>query len=86
MILALILAVACPHPARSRTEVHHFMQLHPCPGGPDRGSQRRCRGYVVDHIKPLACCGKDEPANMQWQTVKEAKAKDRWELDCRRYR
>jgi len=23
--------------------------------------------------------GADSPANMQWQTVEEAKAKDRWE-------
>ena len=36
-------------------------------------------GYVVDHIKPLACGGADEPSNMQWQTVAEAKAKDKWE-------
>jgi hypothetical protein len=36
-------------------------------------------GYVVDHIRPLACGGADEPSNMQWQTVAEAKAKDKWE-------
>lgn len=35
-------------------------------------------GYVVDHIKPLACDGPDDPSNMQWQTVAEAKAKDKW--------
>jgi hypothetical protein len=36
-------------------------------------------GYVVDHIKPLACGGADEPFNMQWQTVSAAKGKDRVE-------
>jgi hypothetical protein len=36
-------------------------------------------GYVVDHIKPLACGGADDPSNMQWQTKAEAKAKDKWE-------
>ncbi len=36
-------------------------------------------GYVVDHIRPLACGGPDDPSNMQWQTVAEAKAKDKWE-------
>lgn len=36
-------------------------------------------GYIVDHIIPLACGGPDEPSNMQWQTVAEAKAKDRIE-------
>ncbi len=36
-------------------------------------------GYVVDHIVPLACGGKDTPSNMQWQTIAEAKAKDKVE-------
>jgi hypothetical protein len=36
-------------------------------------------GYVVDHIKPLACGGADDPSNMQWQTAADAKAKDKWE-------
>jgi hypothetical protein len=34
---------------------------------------------VIDHIEPLACGGADSPANMQWQTVAEAKQKDKWE-------
>src|SRR5262249_38054382 len=42
----------------------------------------RCSGYVVDHVCPLSCCGKDDPSNMQWQTNTEAKAKDAWEQDC----
>ncbi len=36
-------------------------------------------GHVVDHVVPLACGGADAPSNMQWQTVAEAKAKDRVE-------
>ena len=41
-------------------------------------------GYVVDHIVPLACGGVDAPSNMQWQTVVDAKAKDRVErVGCR---
>jgi hypothetical protein len=36
-------------------------------------------GYVVDHVVPLKRGGADAPNNMQWQTVEEAKAKDKWE-------
>jgi 5-methylcytosine-specific restriction endonuclease McrA len=40
-------------------------------------------GYVVDHIIPLECGGVDDPSNMQWQTVDDAKAKDKAEGNCR---
>jgi hypothetical protein len=44
-----------------------------------------CPGYWRDHIVPLACGGPDAVENMQWQTIAEAKAKDRWELrECGR--
>lgn len=36
-------------------------------------------GYVIDHIIPLKRGGCDTVENMQWQTVEEAKEKDRWE-------
>jgi hypothetical protein len=38
-----------------------------------------CPGYVVDNIVPLKRGGADIPENMQWQTVAEAKAKDKIE-------
>jgi hypothetical protein len=38
-----------------------------------------CLGYVRDHIVPLCRGGTDSVSNMQWQTIAEAKAKDRWE-------
>lgn len=37
------------------------------------------KGYVVDHVTPLACGGTDAPSNMQWQTAADGKAKDKWE-------
>jgi hypothetical protein len=41
-------------------------------------------GYVIDHIVPLACGGADAPSNMQWQTIAEAKLKDKSErAHCR---
>jgi hypothetical protein len=85
LLLSLLLAAPpCPHPHRSSTARRRFMATHPCPGGPDKGSTKRCRGYVIDHPVPLECCGIDAPQNMQWQTVKAAKAKDRREGDCAR--
>ena len=36
-------------------------------------------GHVVDHVVPLCAGGADDPSNMQWQTVGDAKAKDRQE-------
>jgi hypothetical protein len=44
-----------------------------------RQNQRACPGYRKDHIKPLACGGPDAVWNSQWQTVPEARVKDRWE-------
>ena len=40
-------------------------------------------GYVIDHVVPLACGGADAVGNLQWQTVADAKAKDRTERSCR---
>jgi hypothetical protein len=32
-----------------------------------------------DHIVPLACGGPDTVSNLQWQTIRDARAKDTWE-------
>lgn len=62
---------------RSEAAKDAFKREHPCPStGQGYGP---CKGYVVDHVKPLACGGADNPGNMQWQTVAESKAKDQWE-------
>lgn len=40
-------------------------------------------GYIIDHKEPLECGGSDDPTNMQWQTIEDAKVKDRTEGLCR---
>lgn len=75
VLLACTLASAGEHRIhRSRSEVRKFLRLH--------GYAHGRYGYVVDHIIPLACGGADKTWNMQFQTVCEGKAKDRWELNC----
>lgn len=62
---------------RSYKAKAEFKRLHHCPStGATKG---RCEGYIIDHIKPLACGGVDDASNMQWQTKADAKAKDKWE-------
>jgi len=68
-------------PRRSAAARRAFRRLHPCPAtGLLKGA---CPGYVIDHVMPLACGGADAPGNMQWQTLRDAKAKDAVERrDC----
>ena len=56
---------------RERSAVVEFKRVSGYPAGRP--------GYVIDHIIPLKRGGCDTPANMQWQTVEDAKAKDKWE-------
>ena len=49
------------------------------------GSEGACKGIVIGYIVPIACGGVDAPRNMQWQTVADAKAKDKSERKgCRK--
>jgi hypothetical protein len=67
-------ATARTRTVRSAAARRAFRRWQPCPAtGSVKGP---CPGYVIDHIKPLACGGADAPDNMQWQTTSDAKAKD----------
>lgn len=86
LIIAAALAALClsaPAADRSRSARAEVMRHHPCPStGARRGA---CPGHVVDHIIPLCAGGPDAPSNMQWQTLPDAKAKDREEAAmCRK--
>ena len=62
---------------RSSTSKREFERSKPCPSTGKSGGN--CAGYIIDHVKPLACGGSDSPGNMAWQTTADAKAKDKVE-------
>jgi hypothetical protein len=68
---------------RSTSVKHEFQLTHPCPAtGLTSGA---CPGWIKDHIVLLACGGPDAPSNTQWQTIRDARAKDKWETkECAR--
>lgn len=70
-------------PVRSHQARAEFQAANPCPStGKTRGS---CPGWIVDHVEPICAGGADRPENMAWQTVADAKVKDRAErAQCRR--
>jgi hypothetical protein len=81
LILMLVLGGLVPAAdaggSRSGAMRAAFVRANPCPEtGQRRGS---CPGWVVDHVIALECGGADHPSNMQWQTVADARAKDKWE-------
>jgi hypothetical protein len=61
--------------SRSHAAKAEFKRLQLCPStGQQRGP---CPGWIIDHVTPLCAGGKDHSSNMQWQTIVEAKAKDK---------
>ena len=78
LIAALLISpLADARLARSYSAKAAFARVTACPS---TGLHKLpCRGYVIDHVKPLACGGVDAPSNMAWQTIADGKAKDKWE-------
>lgn len=76
----LIAAPSRDHAARAA-----FIRSTPCPATGSPKAHHACPGYVVDHIVPLCAGGPDRPENMQWQSVEDAKVKDREERRMCRY-
>lgn len=82
LICSMCMTVADATTKRSSAAKAEFKRANPCPAtGERRGA---CLGYVIDHIDPLCAGGADHVSNMQWQTVADAKAKDKIEVrKCR---
>jgi len=81
LLICLIPPTSYARIERSQAAKDEFKQSHQCPA--NGNTHGTCPGYVIDHIKPLACGGADDQSNMQWQTTSDSKAKDKWERkDC----
>jgi hypothetical protein len=63
---------------RSASVKREFQLTHTCPA--TGRTSKTCPGYVKDHVLPLACGGPDAVSNLQWQTIRDARAKDRSEM------
>ena len=93
LLLALALAATPASPScltptpRNPATVRAFKKLNPCPATcrtyVRRGSRfvlwAPCGACAVDHVCPLACCGADDVANMQWMDARDNAAKG---ADC----
>lgn len=78
LLVALLIAPAADALiVRSYAAKVAFVRTHACPS--TGLNKLPCKGFVIDHIKALACGGADNKSNMQWQTIAAAAAKDRWE-------
>jgi hypothetical protein len=62
---------------RSSSARRGFRMANPCPS--TNSVSGPCPGYTIDHITPLKRGGIDRPDNMQWQSISEAREKDRRE-------
>jgi hypothetical protein len=85
LCLTLTGALAEAKQQRSEKAKREFKVQQPCPAtGQTKGA---CPGYIIDHIVPLCAGGEDSPSNMQWQTVEDAKVKNKEEWkQCRELR
>ena len=82
---ATLCAVSAGAATRPSNAEIMFRLDNPCPA--DGATRGPCKGYVIDRVIPLVCGGAEEPENLRWATLAEAKAKARWDrIGCRRGR
>jgi hypothetical protein len=70
-LIDLVHADEVKYACRDLVQKHKFDKVQGYPKGRE--------GFVVDHICPLMWGGKDEPSNMQYQTIEEGHIKDKIE-------
>ena len=70
LLLSVLSDLTDARQVRSYQEKADFMRYHPCPSTGKVKVRNGCKGYVIDHINPLACGGEDKAYNMQWQADK----------------
>lgn len=71
--LIFILLATTAH-ARDPAQVRAFRKMNPCPA--TNLTTGACKGFVVDHFRPMCAGGLDHPTNMAWQNSVTAKKKD----------
>jgi hypothetical protein len=79
LLLSLLCAANVHATERSSAAKLAFVKIHACPA--THKHKLPCPGYVIDHVRAagLRRASDVPPANMQWQTIAAAKAKDKWE-------
>lgn len=77
-LLALTVAADADAAVKRSAKVRaDFVRMAACPA--TRLHRLPCKGWIIDHVVPLCAGGPDTTANMQWQTIPDARAKDRIE-------
>lgn len=65
---------------RSRAPLLEYRKNNPCPATGKLEIYTPCKGYVLDHKRPLCSGGLDAASNLVWEEYKESKLKDKQEI------
>lgn len=80
LLILIALALISAAPVRDPKQVAAFRKTHACPA--TNLFTGACKGWVVDHVKPICFGGADHPDNMTWQDQKVSYLKDAFEREA----
>lgn len=80
VLILLVLALSTTAFARDPKQVAAFRKTHACPA--TNLFTGACKGWVVDHVRPLCFSGADHPDNMTWEEQKVSYLKDAFEREA----